>query len=59
MISGLLELWMNSKAPSMDMDPLLPLSYQTYYDLLINDCVRYDKTKTAYIGKEEMSIIQI
>ena len=27
------------------------LSYQTYYDLLINACVRYDKTKTAYIGK--------
>ena len=27
------------------------LSYQTYYDLLINACVRYDKTKKASIGK--------
>ena len=27
------------------------LSYQTYYDLLINPCVRYDKTKKANIGK--------
>ena len=27
------------------------LSYETYYDLLINACVRYDKTKTANIGK--------
>ena len=27
------------------------LSYQTYYDLLIDTCVRYDKTKKANIGK--------
>ena len=27
------------------------LSYQTYYDLLINACVSYDKTKKANIGK--------
>ena len=27
------------------------LSYDTYYDLLINACVRYDKTKEANIGK--------
>ena len=27
------------------------LSYQTYYDFLINACVRYDKTKKANIGK--------
>ena len=27
------------------------LSYQTYYDLLINACVRYDKTKKVNIGK--------
>ena len=27
------------------------LSNQTYYDLLINACVRYDKTKKANIGK--------
>ena len=26
-------------------------SYDTYYDLLINACVRYDKTKKANIGK--------
>ena len=26
------------------------LSYQIYYDLLINACVRYDKTKKANIG---------
>ena len=29
----------------------ISLSYQTYYDLLINACVRYDKTKKANIGK--------
>ena len=27
------------------------LTYETYYDLLINACVRYDKTKEANIGK--------
>ena len=27
------------------------LSYETYYDLLINACVRYDKPKKANIGK--------
>ena len=27
------------------------LSYDTYYGLLINACVRYDKTKKANIGK--------
>ena len=27
------------------------LSYQTYHDLLVNPCVRYDKTKMANIGK--------
>ena len=27
------------------------LSYDTYYDLLINACVRYDKTKKTNIGK--------
>ena len=27
------------------------LSYETYYDLLINACERYDKTKKANIGK--------
>ena len=27
------------------------LPYDTYYDLLINTCVRYDKTKKANIGK--------
>ena len=29
----------------------ISLSYQTYYDLLINACVRYDKTRKANIGK--------
>ena len=27
------------------------LSYDTYYNLLINACVRYDKTKKSNIGK--------
>ena len=27
------------------------LKYQTYYDLLINSCVRYDRTKKANIAK--------
>ena len=31
--------------------PSISLSYQTYYDLLINACVRYDKTRKANIGK--------
>ena len=35
------------------------LSYQTFYDLLINACVRYDKTKKANIGKRRISIIPI
>ena len=29
------------------------LSYQTYYDLVINACVGYDKTKKANIGKRK------
>ena len=29
------------------------LSYQTYYDLLINACIRYDNTKKANIGKRK------
>ena len=33
------------------------LSYDTYYDLLINACVRYDKTKKANIGKRRMSML--
>ena len=28
------------------------LKYQTYYDLLINACVRYDRTKKANIAKQ-------
>ena len=51
MILGLLKLWMSSKAPLMDMDPPHPCPNETYYDLLINGCVRYDKTKKANIGK--------
>ena len=35
------------------------LSYDTYYDLLINACVGYDKTKKPNIGKKEMSMPQI
>ena len=35
------------------------LSYDTYYDLLINACVRYDKTKKANMGNKEMSTPQI
>ena len=35
------------------------LSYETYYDLLINAFVRYDKTKQANIGKKEMFLTQI
>ena len=27
------------------------LKYQTYYDLLINSCVRYDRTKKANVAK--------
>ena len=36
--------------------PSTPISHQTYYTLLINACVRYDKTKKANVGKQEMSI---
>ena len=32
------------------------LEYQTYYDLLINACGRYDRTKKAKIRKEATSI---
>ena len=31
--------------------PSTSLSYDTYYDLLINACIRYDKTTKANIGK--------
>ena len=48
MILGLLKLWMSSKAPPMDMDPPLPCPMNL---LLINGCVRYDKTRKANIGK--------
>ena len=34
------------------------LKYQTYYDLLINACVRYDRTKKSNIAKEVISIKQ-
>ena len=35
------------------------LSYETYYDLLINACFRYDKLRRPIWVKEGMSIIQI
>ena len=38
---------MNSKVPPSSIS----LLYLTYYDLLINACVRYDKTKKASIDK--------
>ena len=50
MILALLRLWMNSKVPPMNMDPPHPCQ-TTYYDFLINACVRYDRTKKANIGK--------
>ena len=50
MILGLLKLWMSSRAPHMDMDPP-HLFHIKDYDLFINTCVRYDKTKKANIGK--------
>ena len=34
------------------------LKYQTYYDLLINACVRYDRTKKANIAKRGYITIQ-
>ena len=34
------------------------LKYQTYYDLLINACVRYDRTKKARLQKEVISTKQ-
>ena len=34
------------------------LKYQTYYDLLINACVRYDRTKKANVAKEVISTKQ-
>ena len=27
------------------------LKYETYYDLLINACIRYDRTKKANVAK--------
>ena len=51
MILGLLKLWMTSKVAPMDHGSSTSLSYDTYSDLLINACVRYDKTKKANIGK--------
>ena len=33
-------------------------SYQTYYNLLINACVRYDKIVKANVGKKMSLILQ-
>ena len=35
------------------------LSYQTYYDLLINACIRNDKTKKANLGKRRNVYISL
>ena len=50
----IVETLMSSKAPPMDMDPSLPCPMKPNYDLLINACVRYDKTKKANIGKRRI-----
>ena len=48
MISGLLKIYMNSNVPPHGYST--SFSYQTYFDLRINACVRYDKTKKANKG---------
>ena len=48
MILGWLKLW---KITTHGCGSSTSVSYQTYYDLLINACVRYDKTEKANIGK--------
>ena len=47
MISGLLKLQSTTHGHGSSTS----LQYQTYYDLLINGCVRYNNTKKANIGK--------
>ena len=51
MILGLLNLWMSSKAPPMDMDPPPPCPMIPTMIYLSYACVRYDKTEKANIGK--------
>ena len=51
MILGLLKLLDEFQSTTYGHGSSTSLSYDTYYDLLINACVRYDKTKKANIGK--------
>ena len=59
MISGLLKLWMNSKAPPMDMDPPLPCPMKPtmiYLSMLVLGMI---KLKRPIQVRGEMSITQI
>ena len=56
MIPGLLKLWMNSKAPPMDMDPPLPCPMKPimiYSSMLVLGMI---KQKGPILVKAEMSI---
>ena len=47
----IVETWDEIQSTTHGHGSTTSLSYDTYYDLLINACVRYDKTKKANIGK--------
>ena len=51
MILGLLKTLDEFQNTTHGQGSSTSLSYDTDYDLLINACVRYDKTKKANIGK--------
>ena len=51
MILGLLKLLDEFQSTTHGHGSSTSLSYDTYYDLLINACVRYDKSKKANMGK--------
>ena len=51
MILGLLKTLDEFQSTTYGHGSSTSLSYDTYYDLFINVCVRYDKTKKANIGK--------
>ena len=59
MMLGLLKLWMSSKAPPMDMDPLLPCPMIPTMIYSSMPVLGMTKLKRPIWVKEEMSTTQI
>ena len=59
MISGLLKLWMSSKAQPMDMDPPPPCPMIHIMIYLSMPVLGMTKQKRPIVVKEEISMLQI